>query len=108
PAYMWRAVKSWRGLRGEVPWVNRSPAEIVRDNVRLTTQPFDVPESRDEVNRLIEQLGSEDVLLFSSDYPHWQFDGDGAISPALSKDLVRKITWDNPLKTYPRLMEAVQ
>ena len=27
-----RAIKSWRGLRGETPWFTRSPAELVRDH----------------------------------------------------------------------------
>ena len=27
PAFLWRAIKSWRGLRSETPWFTRSPAE---------------------------------------------------------------------------------
>jgi predicted TIM-barrel fold metal-dependent hydrolase len=30
PAFLWRTAKFWRGLRPEVPWVDRSPTEIVR------------------------------------------------------------------------------
>ena len=41
PAFMWRANKTWKGVRVEVPWVDRPPADIMRDQVRLTTQPFD-------------------------------------------------------------------
>ena len=33
----------WRGVRTEVPWVDRAPADIVRDHVRFTLQPADVP-----------------------------------------------------------------
>ena len=36
PAHLWRLTKFWRGLRMEVPWVDRAPTDIVRDNVRLT------------------------------------------------------------------------
>ena len=43
PAFMWRANKTWRGVRVEVPWVDREPASIMRDHIRLTTQPFDSP-----------------------------------------------------------------
>ena len=51
--------------------------------------------------RLLEQLGSDRMLLFSSDYPHWHFDGDDALPPGLPADLIRKICVDNPLETYP-------
>ena len=34
PAFMWRANKTWRGVRVEVPWVEREPAAIIRDHIR--------------------------------------------------------------------------
>jgi uncharacterized protein len=43
------------------------------------------------------------LLLFSSDYPHWQFEGEDVLPQGLSDDLVRKIMIDNPLATYGRL-----
>ena len=44
PAFLWRFRKFWRGVRTEVPWVDRSPGEIVRDHFRLTIQPLDAPD----------------------------------------------------------------
>lgn len=108
PAFLWRAIKTWRGVRAEVPWVSRSPAEIVRDNVRLTMQPFDAPPDPRVINRIIEQIDDDRMLLFASDYPHWQFDGDDPLPPDLPSDLLRRIQRDNPLETYPRLKETVQ
>ena len=43
PTLLWRASKSWRGMRAETPWIDRLPADIVRDHVRLTLQPIDAP-----------------------------------------------------------------
>ena len=43
PTLLWRTNKEWRGVRAEVPWIDRAPAEIVRDHVRFTLQPFDLP-----------------------------------------------------------------
>ena len=42
PNLLWRTSKSWRGMRAEVPWIDRSPAEIIRDHVRLTLQPVEL------------------------------------------------------------------
>jgi predicted TIM-barrel fold metal-dependent hydrolase len=108
PAHLWHLSKFWRGLRMEVPWVDRPPFEIVRDQVRLTLQPVDAPPRRDILERLLEHMGSDKLLLFSTDYPHWQFDGEDALPDDLPDALVRKILIDNPRETYPRLMELVQ
>jgi uncharacterized protein len=107
PGFIWRAIKTWRGVRAEVPWVTRSPAETIRDNVRLTMQPFDAPD-RDAVERIVQQIDADHMLLFSSDYPHWQFEGDAITPPGLSDDLQRRMRIDNPLATYARLKETVQ
>jgi uncharacterized protein len=100
PAFLWRMSKFWRGLRTEIPWIDRSPAEIFRDHFRLTVQPFDAPDSRDIVHRIIDHLGSDELLLFSSDYPHWQFDSDNFLPAGIPPDLARKIMVDNPHATY--------
>ncbi|MCC7348000.1 MAG: amidohydrolase [Variibacter sp.] len=106
PGYLWRLTKYWRGLRMEIPWVDRSPTEIVRERVRLTIQPCDAPPTTEAFARLLDHMGSDELLLFSTDYPHWQFDGDAVLPAGLSPALVRKIMIDNPLATYPRLQET--
>jgi predicted TIM-barrel fold metal-dependent hydrolase len=105
PAFIWRAIKTWRGVRAEVPWVKQSPGDIIRHNIRVTTQPFDAPD-RKTVESIIEQIDSDEMLLFSSDYPHWQFDGDAITPPGLSDALLQRMRVDNPLATYPRLKET--
>jgi predicted TIM-barrel fold metal-dependent hydrolase len=105
PAFLWRAIKSWRGLRGETPWLTRSPADLVRQHVRLTMQPFDAPGAA-EVERMLDHIDSGELLLFATDFPHWHFDGTQALPPGLSPDLVRRMTVENPLATYPRLQET--
>ncbi len=104
PAFVWRLEKFWRGLRMEVPWVSRPPGEIVREHVRLTLQPIDAPDAA-TLARVVEQLGSDRLLLFSTDYPHWQFEGAAALPEGLAPGLARRILVDNAIETYPRLME---
>jgi predicted TIM-barrel fold metal-dependent hydrolase len=103
PPFLWRFGKGWRGLRMEVPWVDRPPIEIVREHVRLTTQPLDAPPGPEALERVIDQLGSDEMLLFSSDYPHWQFEGDAVLPEGFPSRLHRKIVVENPRATYERL-----
>ena len=107
PGYLWRLTKFWKGLRSEVPWVADPPATIVRERVRLTLQPFDGPPDPATLVRFMEHMGSDDLLLFSTDYPHWQFDGADVVPAGLDPALARKIMVDNPLRTYARLKETV-
>jgi predicted TIM-barrel fold metal-dependent hydrolase len=52
-------------------------------------------------------MESDRLLLFSTDYPHWQFDGTKASPEGLSQALARRIMIDNPRETYARLRETV-
>ena len=70
PAFMWRFDKEWRNLRRLVPWVKRAPSAYLRDHVRLTIQPLDAPPTPALLLDVVEQISSDDMLLFASDYPH--------------------------------------
>jgi uncharacterized protein len=106
PHFLWRAIKTWHGVRAEVPWVKRSPADYIRDHIRMTIQPIDAPDA-EAVEKIVEEIGDERMLLFSTDYPHWQFEGDAVLPPGIPASLTRRILVDNPLETYPRLKESV-
>ena len=103
PAALWRFDKTWRGVRAEIPWGKTPPSQSVRAQIRLTLQPFDAPEGAGRLERFCEQMKSDEMVLFSTDFPHWHFDGEEALPIGADTALARKILWDNPLATYPRL-----
>lgn len=107
PALLWRSSKTWKGVRVEVPWVDRPPADVVRDHFRLTLTPFDEPPDAASVERLMEMIGSDRMLLYSSDYPHWHYEGTDVLPAGLSPAHVRRLCVDNPLETYPRLVQSI-
>jgi uncharacterized protein len=45
----------------------------VRENFWFTTQPSEEPDNAKHLRSVLEWIGI-DRLLFSSDYPHWDFD----------------------------------
>jgi predicted TIM-barrel fold metal-dependent hydrolase len=107
PAFMWRLTKFWFGLRSEVPWVQQPPWDIVREHFRLTTQPFDSPADPEIVRKAIAHLHSDDVLLFSSDFPHWQFDADAFLPDGIPEPTRTRLMSANALATYKRLSTGV-
>jgi hypothetical protein len=92
PPFLWRFDKDWKGLRRETPWNRRLPSEYVREHVKATTQPCDGPAGAAQFQRLLDQLGSEDILLFSTDYPHWHYDSAAdALPEGMGDALMRKV-----------------
>jgi predicted TIM-barrel fold metal-dependent hydrolase len=109
PHLIWRNAKAWRGMRAEVPWIDRSPAEIIRDHVRVTLQPVDTPKNDAmALAKTLEHIGSDRMILFSTDYPHWQFDGDEVLPKGLPESAMKRILIDTALETYPRLRNEAQ
>jgi predicted TIM-barrel fold metal-dependent hydrolase len=101
PALMWRFDKEWKGLRREVPWVRHRPSDYIRERVYLTLQPFDAPPGPNHLLRFVDQIGSEEMLLFATDYPHWHDDTPAPVLPAsIPAGLARKIMYDNAAALY--------
>jgi predicted TIM-barrel fold metal-dependent hydrolase len=101
PSTMWRLDHNYRSLRREVPWVKRMPSEYIREQVRFTTQPMEYPENPEHLYQMFEMIGSDEFLLFSTDYPHWDFDSPQYVFPSsFPRDLRRKILSENARDLY--------
>ena len=106
PSLMNRADQNFRELRLEVPWVKRLPSETIREHARFTTQPMDEI-SAAELMSYIELMGSDELLCYSSDYPHYDFDSPTQALPSgLPDDLRRKILSGNARKFYGTRLET--
>ena len=104
PDVLWRLDKNVKGLRDEVPWMRRLPSEYVVDHVRFTTQPLPEPARRHHLHVLCEIAHAERTLMFSSDYPHWDFDDPRHALTALPAEIRERVKVDNACETYgPRL-----
>jgi predicted TIM-barrel fold metal-dependent hydrolase len=105
--FMRQLDRSWSLLRSEVPGLLARPSEYVRRHLWFTTQPIEEPETPDQFAELYDQFvgaGLASRLMFSSDYPHWDFDApDRAIPHALPQHDREAIFSGNALGCYPRL-----
>jgi len=62
---------------------------------------------REAILRLTDHLKSDELLLFASDFPHWQYEGDQMLPLGIAPGLRQKILIDNPVATYSRLARSV-
>lgn len=97
---MWKLDRDVKGLGDEVPWLRRRPSDYIRHNIRFTTQPLVEPHRREHLATLLEMVYAEETLVFSSDYPHWDFDEPTRALSMLPADLKQKICVDNPKALY--------
>ena len=82
--------------------MDQPPAEVAKEHFRMTAQPFDAPDDPEAVARIVDHLECDDMLLFATDYPHWQYEDD-AVPDGFPEKLAQKLTVEAALKTYSRL-----
>jgi uncharacterized protein len=102
--YCWRMDSAWAMLRDEVPHLNRPPSEYIREHCWFSTQPLVEPENIDQTDavfELFEQEGFSDRLMFSSDYPHWDYDSPyESVPETFPEDRRRRILGETASRLY--------
>lgn len=100
PHVMWRMDREYRQGRVEVPWIKKLPSQHCRERLRLSTQPTE-DITPDQWGKVIDLMGTDDLLVFSTDYPHFDFDHpELAIPKALPDSTREKILWKNAADFY--------
>lgn len=70
PPFMWKLEKLWKSYRPDIPWVQESTLSLIRKHIKVTTSPSDGAEEPGGLDGLVDRLGSDQMLVYSSDYPH--------------------------------------
>ena len=100
---MWRMDRAWRLMRAATS-LERSPSEILREHFWFTTQPIDEAERPEQFVQMLEHLdhlGMLDNVMFSTDYPHWDFDSPEQAFPAVvPSEMKERIFYRNAEALY--------
>jgi predicted TIM-barrel fold metal-dependent hydrolase len=100
PALMWRFDKNWKALRRLAPWLDRPPSEVIERHVSLTTQPLEEPERSAHLHQVLGMFDAARMLLFSSDFPHWDGDMPDFSAAALPPAMRRAVMSENARRLY--------
>jgi predicted TIM-barrel fold metal-dependent hydrolase len=101
PWLMWRLDEQYGRLREESPWVKKWPSEYIRKHIKLSTQPIEDVAKTSDLAELLQMVdGIEDLLCFSSDYPHHTMDDPSYAARVFPKSWHHKIFLENACRTY--------
>lgn len=67
---LWKFDKLWKTYRTDVPWLETRASDFVRAHFSFTTAPSDGSERPGALDRVVDRMGSTEMLVYSSDYPH--------------------------------------
>jgi predicted TIM-barrel fold metal-dependent hydrolase len=99
PHVLWRMDKEFKALRQQAPYLRRLPSEYMRDHVRLATQPIEEPKKPEHLIQMFDMIhetcGSDKVLMWASDFPHFDFDEPAVLPKALGETTRGKMLYDN-------------
>lgn len=84
PFIMGRMNREYGQWRQEVPYLEKSPEQYVRDRFYFSTQPVEEFDDPTHMKQVLDIVGTES-LLFATDYPHYDFDDPSAIDRFLKQ-----------------------
>jgi predicted TIM-barrel fold metal-dependent hydrolase len=106
--FMDRLERHWKKTGVELA-ARKTPLEYVRDHFRFATQPIEEAVNPEHIADLFEESNAGDLLMFSSDYPHYDYDPPSKALPrSLDGEVRHKIMAGNALDFFdlPRTRPA--
>jgi uncharacterized protein len=101
PFLMQRLDDQFLMRQSEAPQLRRLPSDYMRENCWYTSQPMETQHPR-ALEVTLQMINAETQLLFSSDWPHYDFDLPAAIYdlPFLSEQAKRNILGLNAARIF--------
>ena len=83
-----------------MPCIKRLPSEYIFEHVRFTSQPFVEPRRPEHLHAICDIVRAEQTLMFSSDYPHWDFDDPARALSWLPDHVSKRMKAENAIDLY--------
>ncbi len=97
---MWHMDADWKSLRDQTPWVKRLPSEYFLEHIRVGSQPLLEAPNNEQFLCMLDAMHAERTLVYSSDWPHWDWDDPATTFPKLPEQLHRRIFADNARELF--------
>jgi predicted TIM-barrel fold metal-dependent hydrolase len=98
--FMWRMDVFGRPHLEQTPWAPRIPSDYLPGHVYFVQGRLDGPGDVPFAGEWLSFTGKEDMTLFGSSFPHWQFTDPGKLPSALTSAQRDKICWRNAAELY--------
>ncbi len=82
PGWLGRLNREYSQWRSELPLLEKSPEQYIRESMYFGTQPLPEFEDPEHMRNTIEMIGA-DSLMFATDHPHYDFDHPRAMDKFL-------------------------
>lgn len=86
PYFMHRYDQEYSEKRQDGPLLEKTPSDYIRDQFYFTSQPFEGANNPQYITNIVRMFGGEDSLMFSTDYPHPDFDNSDQILKSLRSE----------------------
>lgn len=86
PYFMRRFDHDYMGAKWDAPMLEKRPSEYLKDQFYVTSQPVEGLDDPAYLTETIRHFEGENSLMFSSDYPHFDFDNTGELLKMLRSE----------------------
>lgn len=90
----------WSRHRDASPYVTKPPSEYLRKHFKFATQPLDEASTPAEMRAMFGIDGLDDMLLFSSDYPHYDTDNPDVVFAKIPQEMKEKVYYRNAVDAF--------
>lgn len=90
----------WKQSPQDMPLVKMPPSEYALRHLTFTTQPLDEPDNRRQLKSLFDPEGWDQMLLFSSDYPHYDTDDPEFVFKRIPESIRPAVAHGNALRVF--------